>query len=255
MHLVSPAEWPQLAAELPDQWRAHVAVAFFTGLRRGDVFALPKRAVDLERGLITAEISKVQKTRTLPIPEPLRPYLDEALQAPGPMLFPWPKGKRLPNLVKMLRRACGRAGLVTGYELRCRRRVACGWGEERASAAVPEACPRCGRDSLYARPIPRRIRFHDLRHSFATAVVAAGGTGAGQALFAHSDPRRTQRYTHLADGFLGGVVVRAFSGAALGLQVAGEEAVEGAPLAAAQRSAGVGPPGVEPGLRSRGSGF
>lgn len=76
-----------------------------------------------------------------------------------------------------------------GHEFRCRRREACGWTEERggvAPPAVPDACPRCGRDTVYSRPIPRKVRFHDLRHSFGTAVVAAGGTGAGQALLAHS---------------------------------------------------------------------
>ena len=67
--------------------------------------------------------------------------------------------------------------------------------------------------ALYTRPIPRRVRFHDLRHSFGTAIVAAGGTGAGQALLAHSDARMTQRYTHLAENLLGDVVTRAFEGA------------------------------------------
>jgi integrase len=161
-------------------------VAFFTGLRRGDVFALAKADIDLARGVITATISKGQKSRVLPIHEALRPYLDDALKTPGPRLFPWPRGKRLPNLVKILRRACGRAGLVTGYELRCRRRRACGWSEVHAAEDVPDACPSCGRDSVYARPIPRRITFHGLRHSFGKGVVAAGGTGAGQALLAHS---------------------------------------------------------------------
>lgn len=53
-----------------------------------------------------------------------------------------------------------------------------------------------------------------LRHSFGTAVVAAGGTGAGQALLAHSDPRMTHRYTHLADAYLGAVLAKAFQQAA-----------------------------------------
>ena len=43
--------------------------------------------------------------------------------------------------------------------------------------------------------------------------------------------------------------------AAAGLQVAGEQAANVALLAAAQGFGEVGPPGVEPGLRSRGSGF
>ena len=255
--IISPAEWPVLASEVPAKWRAHVAVAFFTGLRRGDVFALRKRDVDLARGTISATISKAQKARTLPIADGLRPYLEGALAAPGPLLFAWPKGKRLPNLVKMLRRACGRAGLITGYEWRCRRRRACGWTEEHASADVPDACPSCGRDTVYARPIPRRLRFHDLRHSFGTAVVAAGGTGAGQALLAHSDPRMTERYTHLADAHLGGVIAKAFGDARAApvLRFSGGPPSNVILLPVPQRKEEVGPPGIEPGLRSRGRGF
>jgi len=126
-----------------------------------------------------------------------------------------------------------------------------------ASGDVPDTCPSCGHDTVYARPIPRRVTFHGLRHSFGTAVVAAGGTGAGQALLAHSDPRMTQRYTHLADGLLGSVVARAFEGAAAapGLQNGEATPVNVALLAVAQRNQHVGPPGIEPGLRSRGSRF
>ncbi|HZY04446.1 MAG TPA: hypothetical protein VFF02_13200 [Anaeromyxobacteraceae bacterium] len=75
------------------------------------------------------------------------------------------------------------------------------------------------------------------RHSFGTAVVAAGGTGAGQALLARSDPRMTQRYTHLADTFLEKVVAKAFEGvrAAPGLQIGGARSPAGADLAETQR--------------------
>ncbi len=249
--LVTPDEWPRLAPAIYERWRPHAAVAFFTGLRRGDVFSLAKADVDLFRGIITARISKAQKVRVLPIHEALRPYLEEALATPGPQLLPWPHGKRLPNLVKILRRACGRAGLVTGYEIRCRRRASCGWSEVHAADDVPAVCPRCGRDSVYARPIPRKITFHGLRHSFGTAVVAAGGTAAGQALLAHSDPRMTQRYTHLADGLLSSVVTRAFAavGAAPGLRSSTVRAKDGIIVQQYQLVTKVGPPGLEPGLR------
>ena len=105
-------------------------------------------------------------------------------------LFARDRSKRLPNLVKMLRRACGRAGLVAGHEIRCRS-PRCGWSEERGGRRRPGPgrLPALPREALYRRP--RKVRFHDLRHSFGTAVVAAGGKGAGQALLAHSDPRMT----------------------------------------------------------------
>jgi integrase len=139
IQLVTPAEWPRFAEEIPERWRTHVAVSFFTGLRRGDVFALPKAAVSLERGILTAAMSKTGKLRQLPIHSALRPYLEQALTTPGPALFAWPKGKRLPDLPKMLRRACGRAGLVTGYAWRCRRLARFGFTEEHATEAAQRA--------------------------------------------------------------------------------------------------------------------
>jgi integrase len=260
VQIITPAEWPALEPHIFERWRPVAKVAFFTGLRRGDVFGLRKADVDLAGGVLTATISKGRKVLRLPIHPELRADLEEALSAtPGPFLFAWDRAKRLPNLVKVLRRACGRAGLVAGHELRCRGR-ACGWSEERGGVApppVPDACPRCGRDALYSRPIPRKVRFHDLRHSFGTAIVAAGGTGAGQALLAHSDPRMTQRYTHLAEGLLGGVVARAFEGAraAPGLRPGGAGSARPSESALLQRVARVGPPGIEPGRRLRGGGF
>ncbi len=255
VHLVTPSEWPQLAPELPEAWRGHVAVAFFTGLRRGDIFGLRKADVDLGRGVITAAISKSRKWRILPIPEPLRPYLEAAMQTPGAALFEWERERELPQLAAMLQRACRRAGLVTGWQWRCRRRKRCGWMEEHSGPDAPETCPSCGHPSVYARGVARRVRFHDLRHSFGTAVVAEGGTGAGQALLAHSDPRMTQRYTHLADGFLGGVVARAFEGARAAdptaegckrLQAVGGASEGRAPDALAQGEQREALPGFEP---------
>ena len=90
-----------------------------------------------------------------------------------------------------------------------------------------------------------------------TAVVAAGGTGAGQVLLTHSDPRITQRYTYLADAHLGGAVAKTFEGASAApvLQNPATGGENVLPFAVPQRKQAVGPPGIEPGLRSRGSGF
>ena len=49
----------------------------------------------------------------------------------------------------------------------------------------------------------RRIRVHDLRHTFASHYVMNGGTLHDlQALLGHSSPMMTQRYAHLAPGYL-----------------------------------------------------
>jgi integrase len=47
------------------------------------------------------------------------------------------------------------------------------------------------------------FRLHDLRHSFATEIRQRGyGIDLLQKLLGHSDPRMTQRYTHLGDDML-----------------------------------------------------
>lgn len=49
----------------------------------------------------------------------------------------------------------------------------------------------------------RKIRLHDLRHTFASHyVMNGGGLHDLQALLGHSSPMMTQRYAHLAPGYL-----------------------------------------------------
>ena len=59
-------------------------------------------------------------------------------------------------------------------------------------------CPRCDYQ-LYAQPIPRHARFHDLRHTAATLLLKAGVPLAGvQKILRHSDPKiTTENYGHL----------------------------------------------------------
>ncbi len=59
-------------------------------------------------------------------------------------------------------------------------------------------CPRCGM-KLWAIPIPRRIRFHDTRHTTGTLLLKAGVPLAiVQKILRHSDPAITSEvYGHL----------------------------------------------------------
>jgi len=101
------------------------------------------------------------------------------------------------RLNRMLRAAIARAGLVVGYEHRCRT-AHCGWKELRPSSALPATCPGCGKPSLWAKPIPRHVRFHDTRHSGGTAVVRSAGMAMAQKFLRHSDVRLTiHTYGHL----------------------------------------------------------
>ena len=92
-------------------------------------------------------------------------------------------------LVDQLRRALKRAGVVDGYRHICRRR-GCGFEETRA-APSEDRCPRC-RMRLWVSPVPRKLRFYDLRHTHATLLRKAGvDLGAVQRALGHSSPEIT----------------------------------------------------------------
>ena len=59
-------------------------------------------------------------------------------------------------------------------------------------------CPRCD-FHLYAKPIPRPVRFHDLRHTAATLMLKDGvSLAVVSKLLRHSDPKLTSEvYGHL----------------------------------------------------------
>jgi integrase len=97
---------------------------------------------------------------------------------------------------EIVRRAMGRAGVVTGFQHRCRRH-GCGFNEERRTAD-PSRCPRCG-FALWAKPLPRHVRFHDLRHTTATLLLKEGvPLAVVQRIMRHSDPELTaETYGHL----------------------------------------------------------
>jgi integrase len=78
-----------------------------------------------------------------------------------------------------LRRALGCAGIVVGFEHRCRRK-GCGFKGRRATAEASR-CPRC-QFRLYAKPIPRHVRFHDLRHYADCPFMPRGFVGVAARL-------------------------------------------------------------------------
>jgi integrase len=204
--ILQPNEMEPVLAEVDEEWRSPVAVALYAGLREGEVFGLRKEDVDLEAGVLMIyrswEAPRTKDGKALPVPiaPPLRSYLDAAMKTRGALLFPQADGSMQPRelrLGKMLRRALARAGVVIGYEHRCRA-WRCGWRERRAGADVPVTCPKCGRATTWAKPLPRHVRFHDTRHSFGTQLVRSAGLAVAQKALRHSDSRLTSdTYGHL----------------------------------------------------------
>lgn len=149
----------RVLAALDWRWRPLFATAIYTGLRKGELLGLRKSDVDLGNRLLTVcrswerETTKGGRAEVLPIAAELVPYLEEALsRSPSGLAFPGEDGSMMRRdvaLEDVLRRAMGRAGIVTGYRQICRRK-GCGHAEA-APDAEPRKCPVCGM-SLWPSP-------------------------------------------------------------------------------------------------------
>jgi excisionase family DNA binding protein len=141
----------------------------------------------------------------IPIASELLPFLKAAIDAsPSELVFPGPEGRMMREDVKLqavLRRAMARAGIVLGYEHRCRKH-GCKHREKQPDNS-PRRCP--GHDVLlWPVPLVRRIRFHELRHSTASNLMPAGvSVPVVQRVMRHCDPRLTMEvYGHLSPDYV-----------------------------------------------------
>jgi integrase len=143
------------------------ATALYTGMRAGELCGLRWSDVDLEHRLITVQRSfatptKSSKIRRVPIFDPLLPVLRE-----------W-------------KARCGSRELVFPNEV----------GKMHARGA--RACKQLFVECRTKAKIPK-VRFHDLRHSFASRFMLAGGDLFKlQKILGHQSIVMTQRYAHLS---------------------------------------------------------
>lgn len=200
-----------LLEALAQRWRPLFATAIYTGLRKGELLGLRKTDVDLPARQIIVRRShardstKSGRDGVVPIAAELVPLLQAQIaSAVGQLVFGDAVGKPMRSDVKLqdvLRRALGRAGIVTGYRHVCRV-GGCGFGLD-----VPDCdgrrCPHHGH-RLWPKAQVRRIRFHDLRHTTASLLMMAGANpGAVQRILRHADQRTTMNvYAHLAPDYL-----------------------------------------------------
>src|SRR5260370_6398450 len=192
-------EVPLLLAALTPQWRPLFASAVYTGLRKGELLGLRKSDVDLDEGTITVRRSYDHDTTkgghadVLPVAQQLQLFLEEAIsESSSDLVFPAADGSMRTNetdLQQVLRRAMGRAGLVRGYLHVCRRK-GCGHGEQAEDSELRH-CSDC-KMKLWPKPLPRPLRFHDLRGTTATLLARAGvPLVVAQRMLRHADPRLT----------------------------------------------------------------
>ncbi len=142
--------------------------------------------------------TKGSRAAVLPLHPELKPFIADAIRrSPSDLVFPRADGsmhKESIDLAQILRAALNRAGLVEGWVLKCRR---CSY-KQPSTTADTLACPKCG-FALWPSARPRRVRFHDLRHTTATLLLKAGASLAViQRILRHSSPTITAEvYGHL----------------------------------------------------------
>lgn len=206
-------------------WRGCLAVGILAALRKGELFGLQKRDVDLPRRVLMVKRSHQRQTTkngthaAVPIHEALVPYLEEWMATPGPWLFPSHTGGQRSHQVdlpRILQMAMVRAGFIDRWEMKCRRK---GCGHQHDVPHQPgftgadwqpaaEDCPDCG-FRLWATPRARKIRWHEgTRHTGASHLLMNGASlAAVQKILRHQSPTlTTETYGHLSTGFLKGEV-------------------------------------------------
>lgn len=160
--LESPEAITRLLAELPQSRRTIVAFLVGTGCRLDEALNLCWDDVDLEHRLVTIRKSKSRKVRRVPIFDSVLPVLKEMKLARGGSSFLWPGRKP------------GRP--LTQPSI---------WKPFKA------AVERAG--------LPKELRLHDLRHTFASLFLVDGGDifKLSRILGHHSVVITERTYAHL----------------------------------------------------------
>jgi integrase len=184
---LDPEQINRLLSECADHLRPIVQLALATGMRRGEILGLEWSEVDLARGVIRlpGERTKNGRPRAVPINNVAREVLREAVRdrVDGlDLVFHKEDGTPLGDPKKAFAGACRRAH----------------------AAHVRE------RKEAGLRPTPsgfEDLRFHDLRHTFASGLAQRGvPLQAIGELLGHRTPSMVSRYAHLSPEFLKGAV-------------------------------------------------
>jgi integrase len=183
--LLNEDEFKRVLPHLPADWRPMAVIAFTTGLRRGEIFALRKdrNIVDLEKRVLTIRASnnrntpKGKKVKSVPLFDEALAVLQPAWDAAqyGELLFPSQSGglrSEFSRAAENLRSAMARAGVIEGWNHTCRR-PGCQGELTQQPDEQQRKCPSCGW-VLWPKPIVRNVRFHDLRHGCAVYLLDRG---------------------------------------------------------------------------------
>jgi integrase len=173
IEVFSPEEaWALIRAADGERDAAVYATAAFTGLRMGELRALRGRDVDFPRSVIRVRASYAAGELSVPKSGKVRsvPMVDEVAQ--------------------QLAKLNSRPDFTTDDDL-----VFCeldgGWlNDDRLRRRYDAALKRAGL---------RRLRFHDLRHTFGSLAITRADIVEVQAWMGHADIQTTMRYLHYRD--------------------------------------------------------
>jgi integrase len=164
-----------LAAAPDDEWRALIALGYYTGGRLGDLSRLTWAAIDQKQNTISFRQKKTGGDVLVPIHPELGHYLSKL-----------PRGIGKAPLLRRLstKSGSGKSGLSMAFK-----RV--------MTAAGIEAGVARQRVGAAGRSVSK-LSFHALRHSFTSELARAGvAPEVRQLLTGHSDASSHKNYTHL----------------------------------------------------------
>ncbi len=171
---LTPEEEERLLGAVPERFQPLIIVAIHTGMRQGELLRLRWKDVDFFSGTITVRQAKSGEGRRLPMNRVVRETLRNLRQE----------------------RICEAKARGDGHEL---------------FSPYVFCAPRGGylfnvkRDwyRVLRRTGIEDLRFHDLRHTFASRLVMAGvDLYSVQTLLGHKTSAMTLRYAHLSPGHL-----------------------------------------------------
>lgn len=169
------AEETRLFEALPSELRAVALAADLSGMRRSEVVGLRWSSVDLAHRVITLVRTKSNRVRRIPVHDDLARLLEAQRRGEGPDAYVF----ALPTTPNDSRR-------VKRSEDHRRR--------EYVTKAFRRACETAKIDDL---------RFHDLRHDFATRLRRGGaGIDAIAKVLGHAQVTTATRYAHVEDATL-----------------------------------------------------
>ncbi len=158
---LTPEESDRLMLALPSWLRSIVIVARNTGLRKGNILGLTWQQVNFQKKILIVERTKNGEPIGIPLTDIAVRTLAER--------------QRIRHLTSPYVFCDGIGGAYSPHQV---------------SSAFKRACKRAGIENL---------RFHDLRHDFASNLVQLGvDIYTVKDLLGHKDLRMTQRYCHLA---------------------------------------------------------